>query len=150
MVGLCATALLAIGMAGCGSNPVKITGGGSLPKESGTAHLGFTVNTCSQDKVRGQMAYVDMHQGIAAHGEVRRTIECTGDSCNNCDAGDVQVNMEYRSLMSGNPGSGDVIACVSGGKHLSVDFRNGPFAGYTAEGDVRGNVQLHECTPPVE
>lgn len=137
------SALLGVGLVGC-SQPVRIAGGGSLPSGEGQAHFGFSVNTCG-DHIRGQMTYVDMIRNVAVHGVVNDALECVGDACNACSAGDVQVNMDVRSLDKTHPGWGTAVACVSGADHMAVTFLTGPFKGYSNSGDVKGNLNFHDC-----
>ena len=93
------------------------------------------------------------------NGTVVAVTPCNG-SCQllSCPDDSFEVEVEYRSTNPRYPGTGTALACVvdnGEGANAPADKaiikvkdgpQGGPYAGYSNEGPVQGNVQFHTCT----
>lgn len=157
--------------AGCQPSPGvtilgKGTGGGSLAKEGGgIAHFAFNGDSCnSTGTVKGKFNYHDkllasVDDDVKANGDITSIVQCTDPAgCfdatfGTCPTNGYIVTFSYNSTNPKNRGSGTGGACLlDGGEgqaapddQAAVGFDDGPFAGYSAQGTVNGNVQGHLC-----
>lgn len=164
----------ALGLAaGCGEEG-KVTGGGSLLDADGNkqATVAFNAQDCN-GSIKGQIQFNAKDEGVKFHGDVTNVTDCaildldspeTGfcdiDPAFGCIAGEYSVEFDYRSTNPAVDGEGAGFACISdtplddngGNGAFVVDaFRflavDGPYAGFSQAGEVRGNVQEHACPP---
>jgi hypothetical protein len=157
-------------MSGC-AQLGKVTGGGWMESASGSgkANFGFNANSCDayelEDEwvdVRGRFNYHDKNADIKMNGKVVSVMECLAPAENLLDAplcdvfciGGYVVEVDYRSTLTTNKGSGSARVCVwdngEGANATASDFAKfealtGPFAGYMNSGPVQGNIKAHEC-----
>ena len=168
--GILAVACLLV-LGGC-LVPGKVTGGGTLasanPASDKTASFGFSANGCDPMNLHGSFTYHDRGVpesvapsrggGLKIKGAVVGAGLCqeedqTGPECI-CLIGEYQVDVVYRSTNPFTPGNGNAIACVldngEGFQAITADnvfvgILTGPYAGYTNENSVSGNIQAHRC-----
>jgi hypothetical protein len=143
----------------------KATGGGSLAKSDGTkASFGFNGTSCSGTPT-GRFNYIDKNAvgvpsgGVMANATISSIVQCidpngcTDNDIGICPTGAYIIGFDYKSTNAKNPGTGQGGAClVDGGEgHAAVTdqgaigFNSGPYAGYSADGTVNGNIQGHLC-----
>lgn len=173
-ISLVSFALLTSLAYGC-ANPGKVTGGGRVIAEDGTALATFALHgdTCSGDLTNpnGHFNWVDQKSGVKMKGTLSGLSLCVeeddwqgvwGDfACLYCmDAfgpGTFAASLEYTSTNPKQPGSGYATGCLKDngeginavdGDKLALFVDTGVYGGYSAQGTVRGNVQEHACDAP--
>jgi hypothetical protein len=151
-----------------GGGWVESASGGKL------ASFGFNADSCINDgNGLGRFNFHDKNAGVKMNGHITGAWECVEDgpglggldckyagSSLNLDAPSYEFSLLYRSTNPKNPGTGLAEARVSvkdngegaraAKKNLDKDFfsievTGGPYAGYTLDGFVRGNIQAHAC-----
>lgn len=126
------------------------------------ANFGFNAAHCTETTFSGHFNYHDKHApnfqpgGVKMNGAVVSATQCVGHACaSGCPQDSFEAVVEYRSTNPRFPGSGTARACVAdngeGSKAESEDRAlitvvDGPFAAYSNQGDVQGNIQFHTCT----
>lgn len=144
----------------------KITGGGWLPSTTGDgskANLGFVMNTCDPANVKGHFNYHDLSYTPSLKAAAKidgfyqpRVGQCllsdgtgTTDLAVTC-SGPTQalVVFDYESKNKKEDAAGVGQACVcmdSATFNMQIAFIDGPYAGYSNEGSVKGNINNHGC-----
>jgi hypothetical protein len=135
------------------------TGGGWIDGESGgKANFGFNANSYDYnpftgDDVTGHFNHYDKMAGVKMNGTIVKFKKCP--RYRDCDAPcDYWAEVEYRSTMPGDRGTGMAIMCAHDGgegantaevDEVAMYVLSGPFEDYFNAGEVHGNLQSHEC-----
>ena len=168
----CVTLATALVATAC-MNPGKVTGGGKVVDDSGKAiaNFGMNADTCSGDLLnpRGQFNWVDQTNGVKMNGRVVAHGLCVSEEdwqgtwysdvcafeCVPRFGYNTHVAwVNYRSTNPTKPGSGGAFVCLKDngeginkvdGDRIALFSDVGVYAGYSAAGVVKGNIQQHTC-----
>jgi len=135
----------------------KVTGGGWIgtaePECDGKANFGFVAMLDDDESTprfiefKGKLNFNDKCAGVKLNGDVKFAITPGGEEWN-------LLGGTYRSTNPNNKGDGFWIVMVKDmgegineigdGDEIRIRILSGPFAGYTNQGYVQGNIQAHD------
>jgi len=121
---------------GGGKCKVKVTGGGSIRVAGGFASFGFIVQQKKDDRVTGQLQYVNHASGTKVHIREFTSLLIVGKTATFAGSGTINRlpgSFTVTVTDEGEPGRND---------RFSISISGGP----TEEGNLRGgNIQIHKC-----